>query len=86
MAAGAIPYFSRLPTIDMLGLNDIHIAHEGERASSSGAGHDRFDAQYVLSKQPTFVVLSPMYEDGAKSARRDDPSREGAFAVRRVPA
>jgi hypothetical protein len=49
----------------MLGLNDVHIAHEGKKAADSGAGHDRFDAEYVLRQQPTFVVLSPMYEDGS---------------------
>ncbi|MGZ3387337.1 MAG: hypothetical protein ACXVB5_20830 [Isosphaeraceae bacterium] len=64
-AAGAIPYFSGLPTIDMLGLNDVHIAHKGGRDTSSGAGHDRFDTNYVLSQSPTFIVLSPMYENGS---------------------
>jgi arabinofuranosyltransferase len=64
-AAGAMPYYSGLPTVDMLGLNDVHIAHEGKRAADSGAGHDRFDAEYVLRQQPTFIVLGPMFEDGS---------------------
>jgi arabinofuranosyltransferase len=32
--AGIIPYHSQLPTIDMLGLNDVYIAHYGNRDHS----------------------------------------------------
>lgn len=53
-AAGKIPYFSGLKTIDMLGLNDKHIAH-GE-ATFFSPGHNKYDADYVLSKKPDIII------------------------------
>jgi len=53
-AAGIVPYDSRLPTIDMLGLNDAHIAHRP--VSGAGAlGHQKHDARYVLSRRPAVI-------------------------------
>jgi len=50
--AGAVPFYADLPTLDMIGLNDLHIARlKGER-------HARFDVGYVLSHRPAFVVLN----------------------------
>jgi arabinofuranosyltransferase len=57
LAAGAIPYESRLTTIDMLGLNDEHIAHRSIRVGGGTAGHEKFDAEYVLSKKPDAIIL-----------------------------
>jgi hypothetical protein len=57
LAAGAIPYESRLTTIDMLGLNDEHIAHRPIRVGGGTAGHEKFDADYVLSKKPDAIIL-----------------------------
>src|SRR5262249_35012416 len=49
-AAGAIPYFSRLPTIDMLGLNDARIAHSDmPRMGEGRPGHEKGDGADVLS-------------------------------------
>ena len=54
--AGSIPYFSGLRTIDMLGLNDVHIAHRRISWIGSGpAGHEKGDGAYVLSKQPDYI-------------------------------
>ncbi|MCP3982112.1 MAG: hypothetical protein GY716_22630 [bacterium] len=52
--AGAIPYYSELPAIDMWGLADAHIA----LAPRDGfePGHDRSDLAYVLSRDPVLVV------------------------------
>jgi hypothetical protein len=56
--AGAIAYYSRLSVIDMLGLNDVHIAHFGHGGKSwSRAGHDKGDGKYVLSRAPEFILL-----------------------------
>lgn len=53
-AAGIVPYESGLPTIDMLGLNDAHIAHRA--VSGRGAlGHQKHDAGYVLSREPAVI-------------------------------
>ncbi len=56
--AGIIPYYSGLPTIDMLGLNDEHIAHvEIEGFGSGTAGHEKHDSAYVLSRRPDLIFL-----------------------------
>jgi hypothetical protein len=53
-AAGKIPYFSGLPTIDMLGLCDTHIAHLP--ATKYVAGHSKHDADWVLGKRPDIIA------------------------------
>jgi hypothetical protein len=56
--AGAVPYFSGLRTIDMLGLNDLTIAHRKVPGAGSGqAGHEKHDAAYVLGRRPTYILL-----------------------------
>ena len=58
--AGSIPYVSRLKTIDMLGLNDLHIAHKKITRIGQGlAGHEKGDGAYVLSKMPDYIHLGP---------------------------
>jgi arabinofuranosyltransferase len=54
---GAIPYESRLPTIDMLGLNDVHIAHRQLDIGLLPAGHEKYDSQYVLDQRPDIIIL-----------------------------
>ena len=63
-AAGAIPFFANLATIDMLGLNDRHIAHYGQSDAGAPAGHQRYDPRYVLSKRPAFVFMNSIVEEG----------------------
>ena len=56
--AGSIPYYSRLKTIDMLGLNDLHIAHRPIADLGKGqAGHEKGDGVYVLSRRPDYVHM-----------------------------
>ncbi len=56
--AGAIPYFSELKTIDMLGINDLTIGHKAtHEMGRMQAGHEKHDVEYVLSRQPTYVIL-----------------------------
>jgi len=54
-AAGKIPYFSRLPSIDMLGLTDSHIG-KIETEHFRDPGHDKIDPEYVLSRQPDLIA------------------------------
>ena len=75
-AAGAIPYFSERPAIDMLGLNDRHIGRNGHVAEGP-AGHRRHDAAYVLSRRPTFVILNAAFEQG----QRLNPAGHGLPSV-----
>lgn len=54
--AGSVAFVSALPTIDMLGLNDVHIAHRHIPSLGSGfPGHEKGDGAYVLSRQPDFI-------------------------------
>ena len=46
---GATPYFSHLPTIDLIGLCDEHIAHQG------------LDAQYLEAVRPDIYILQDLY-------------------------
>lgn len=52
--AGAVPFYSGLPSLDMAGLNDLHIA----RLKGRGRKHTKWDPAYVLRRKPAFVVLN----------------------------
>jgi hypothetical protein len=62
-AAGKVPFYSGLKTIDMLGLNDPVIAHEQSRYFLPG--HSKFDPDYVLSRRPDLIAawMAPCDED-----------------------
>lgn len=53
-AAGKVPYFSELYTIDMLGLNDLHIGRM--ESSFFRLGHNKFDPDYVMSRNPDLIA------------------------------
>jgi arabinofuranosyltransferase len=55
-AAGIIPYYSGLYTIDMLGLTDRYIARHGKRTAAL-PGHELAATDYVLDKKPDFVLI-----------------------------
>lgn len=55
--AGIIPYYSELPTIDMLGLNNRYIARYGKRNYSLPYGHQAGDGHYVLSQKPDIILF-----------------------------
>ncbi len=58
-AAGAIPYYSRLDTIDMLGLNDAWVAREGTSAGAR-AGHQKLATfEYLVRREVTLVLGHP---------------------------
>jgi len=54
-AAGKVPFFSGLRTIDMLGLNDEHLAHSKARPSFR-VGHNKYDPDYVLGRTPDLIA------------------------------
>jgi len=74
-SAGIIPYYSGLRTIDMWGLNDLHIAHlEMPKMGQGTAGHEKNDIGYVFSRRPHyfvpegfFVTLQPVRDVAAVS-------------------
>lgn len=62
-AAGALPYGSQFRCIDMLGLNDREIALSPVRNAEPMIGHDHFNAEIVLRREPDFLV----YGNGTSS-------------------
>jgi len=58
-AAGVLPYYSGLPCLDMVGINDRHIARHGHRNPALMPGHQCGDGDYVLDRRPTHLLLMP---------------------------
>lgn len=57
-AAGCIPYWSELPAIDMLGLNDYYIPRHPPMGVGEGKiGHELGDGRYILARSPDLVML-----------------------------
>jgi hypothetical protein len=91
-AAGAVAYHSGLPVIDMLGLNDAHIAHTVPVTGGGGtAGHEKRDFDYVLSRRPGVIFHGVLttgvrdgelqhYSDGSVFRRREIPMGTGPVA------
>lgn len=58
LPAGAMPYFSKLISYDMLGLTDPFIAHKKMTRMGSGqAGHEKYDTGRILELNPDYVVV-----------------------------
>ncbi len=60
---GAIGYYSNLPILDLVGLTDPTISHEGRsvppaQLSKSWLGHERHDTEYVLARQPRVIATT----------------------------
>jgi len=53
--AGSIPFYSKLPTVDMLGLTDATIAHRDIHLGHRFTGHEKSDGKYVLSRKPDYI-------------------------------
>lgn len=56
-AAGVVPFISGLSTLDMLGLNDAHIAHTATATGEGVAGHEKTDPSYILAQHPTYIAV-----------------------------
>jgi arabinofuranosyltransferase len=57
--AGALPYYADRPVLDMLGLNDLHIAHIDEPTIGQGvAGSEKTDNDYILRRQPVYIPFN----------------------------
>jgi len=68
---GAISYFSEASVIDMLGLTDRHIARHPEE--EGGIRHPwkerKYNATYVLSRDPDFIIFSTAHKPSAPAER-----------------
>lgn len=57
-AAGALSYWSRLPSLDMLGLNDAWIPRHPPPGFGTGPiGHELGDGAYVFRRQPDLIAF-----------------------------
>lgn len=80
--AGAIPYESRLPAIDMLGLSDRHIAHRDLPIGGLAAGHEKYDSQYVLDRRPDIIILMDGLSPGPWARRDYEQIASGVIPAR----
>ena len=71
-AAGAIPYYSKLPTLDMLGLTDAEVAHHGDLFEAQ-RNHTRIAPFRLLKEQGVNLML------GQPWLRRPSPKRRYRF-------
>jgi len=62
---GMIPYYSGLPTIDMLGLTDRHIAGCPSKGYENLPGHEKHDFAYVLNRKPVIILYWDILFDEA---------------------
>jgi len=59
--AGAIPFYSKLFTIDLLGLNDKWIAHNGPIVKPRIPGHSKFASEeYILKRNTNLIIRLPI--------------------------
>ena len=83
--AGIIPYFTRLPAIDLLGKSDRHIAH---LPAYPGAmiGHGKVDPEYSLSQNPDLVVTCNTPYANALNTAPDARSIDPMVAILGAPS
>jgi hypothetical protein len=79
-AAGQIPYFAGLRTLDMFGVNDVHTAHlKIENMGQGVPGHEKFDFDYIMWRQPDLILATAPFLEGSDIYQRievpwtDDP-------------
>jgi len=56
-AAGIVPFYSGLYTIDMLGVLDSRIAHQDILDTDRPTAHGKTDIPYILSQRPDYVMI-----------------------------
>lgn len=72
-AAGQIPFYSDLPTIDMFGINDLKIARMKVETMGEGTpGHEKFGIDEVLKRRPTYIIIYGTALDYLTNYRRVD--------------
>ncbi|HUH02502.1 MAG TPA: hypothetical protein VML75_10925 [Kofleriaceae bacterium] len=79
-AAGTLPYFSRLPALDMLGLNDRYLAtHPPADFGYGKLGHELGDGAYVFGRRPDLIIMCAVHggETGCYRGTRELVSQPG---------
>jgi len=97
-AAGQLPFYSRLPTVDMFGINDLHTAHltpeelraMGKTMGEGIPGHEKMDLTYIVQvRRPEYIIIYGNMLDAVKEYERvdlpwtDDPELRGFLSVYR---
>jgi hypothetical protein len=75
-AAGAVPYYSRLPALDMLGLSDPWIARHGTPIQTQ-VGHPRVAPFHYLVERGVHLVLGHPWVFGPRSPPERHPRAAG---------
>ena len=86
--AGVVPWRTGFETIDMLGLNDRHIARvEIPEMGTRKAGHEKRDPHYVFSRQPDLFLSFPgdLITDRPKEPRGLPEQFRSAYEVVSIP-
>ena len=66
-AAGAVPYYSNLETIDILGLNDKWIAKHGQYSGTTRPGHSKIATlDYLVKKKVNLIPCLDLIKDTSK--------------------
>lgn len=80
-SAGCVPYFSGLPALDMLGLNDWYLGHHppADFGETTWLGHELGNGPYVLSRKPDLVLFclpnggeKPCFRSGREMFQQDE--------------
>lgn len=70
--AGCLPYWSELPALDMLGLNDYYLPRHPPKNFGTGVlGHELGEGKYVLQRRPDIISFftgtrTAMYRSGVE--------------------
>ena len=72
-AAGELPYYSRLRTIDLFGITQPAIAHmEVPHMGRGTPGHEKFGLGFVLAQRPDYIIIYGNALDGVEPYQRVD--------------
>ncbi|NTS75815.1 hypothetical protein HR060_02955 [Catenovulum sp. SM1970] len=68
-AAGCLPYWSELPSLDMLGLNDYYLPRNPPADFGKGfLGHELGEGKYVIEQNPDLIIfhmgMRPIFRSG----------------------
>jgi hypothetical protein len=83
-AAGCIPFWSELPSLDMLGLNDHYLPrHPPSDLGEGYLGHELGDGKYVMEQKPDIIIFhagvkKAVFRSGTEMQRSGDLTRRYA--------
>jgi hypothetical protein len=84
-AAGALPYFSGLKSLDILGLANTTIAHRTVPELGSGiAGHEKSDPKYIVEQRPDFISTWVDPDGGAGRGLSGVPGFDALYRIAAV--